>query len=334
MVIPMKCSVRMPSTSIMEYRRGGCDTAHSAARTAPVAKVRRSKARWVRTMCSLPAAKIRLCSPTTWPPRRAANPMAPVLRAPVWPWRPLSMTSSRLHPAPLGHRAAHADGGAGWRVHLLPVVHLDDFRVVGVGRQGRAHAFGQCQHQVDPGGEIRRIDDRDPSRPRLPRRPRRRRTGRRCRGPRLCRRPPWSAPWPGRSAALVKSMTTSEAAASRVTSGNMLTSAGAIAEELGRLTPPATTASAVHASSISRRPIRPVTPIMPMPIATPPSRQVTRPSAVRVQYRREAPRLQSGWGPRRTAQPLAARITSDASRAAPASPSRRSARCRSSANRA
>ena len=60
--------------------------------------------------------------------------------------------------APPGHRPPDADRRSGRRVHLLPMVHLHDLGVVGIGRQCRTHPFGQRQHQVDPGGEVRRID--------------------------------------------------------------------------------------------------------------------------------------------------------------------------------
>ena len=49
----------------MEYRPGDFPATHNAARTAPVAKARRSNARWVSAMCSVPDAKINVCSPTT-----------------------------------------------------------------------------------------------------------------------------------------------------------------------------------------------------------------------------------------------------------------------------
>ena len=65
------------------------------------------------------------------------------------PSRPPALT-----PRPLRHRSAHADGGAGRRIDFLPVMHLHDFRVVGVGGQGGGHAFGQRQHQVDAGREL------------------------------------------------------------------------------------------------------------------------------------------------------------------------------------
>ncbi len=87
--------------------------------------------------------------------------MAPVLRGPVWPSRPDSMTSSQPHAAALGDRASHADGGAGGGVDLLAVMHFDDLGVVGVGGQGGAHAFGQSEHEVDAGGEVGRVDHRD-----------------------------------------------------------------------------------------------------------------------------------------------------------------------------
>ena len=44
---------------------------------------------------------------------------------------------------------------------LLAMVHLHDLGIVGVGRERGAHPLGQRQHQVDAGGEIRRIDHRD-----------------------------------------------------------------------------------------------------------------------------------------------------------------------------
>jgi hypothetical protein len=58
----------------------------------------------------------------------------------------VAMTSAfhhvgQRHAAALGDRTAHADRGAGRRVHLLSMVHFHDLGVVGIGRQRGTHAL-------------------------------------------------------------------------------------------------------------------------------------------------------------------------------------------------
>ena len=106
--------------------------------------------------------------------------------APVWPSRPLSVpAASSVVPAAARHGAAQRDRGAGGRIDLLAVVHLDDLGIVLLGRQGGGHALGQRQEQVHPGGEIGGVDDRRCARAALPPPPPARPTGRRCRAPGL-----------------------------------------------------------------------------------------------------------------------------------------------------
>ena len=89
-----------PSTSIMEYSPGALPRPHRAALTAPRAKMPRSVARWVSSICSPSAAKITECSPTLLPPRSVAKPMSPRRRGPVWPSRTRTLTLSSFTPRP------------------------------------------------------------------------------------------------------------------------------------------------------------------------------------------------------------------------------------------
>src|SRR3984893_10256741 len=61
----------------MVYRPGGRDCSQSAAASAPLAKMPRSVARWVRDSCSPGPAKSTVCSPTMSPARTDAKPTSP-----------------------------------------------------------------------------------------------------------------------------------------------------------------------------------------------------------------------------------------------------------------
>src|SRR6185437_3377057 len=79
---------------------GFCVRAHSAACSAPRAKITRSSALCVSSSRSAAPAKITLCSPTTVPPRSVEKPISPVFRAPVWPSRLLTARLSSSMPRP------------------------------------------------------------------------------------------------------------------------------------------------------------------------------------------------------------------------------------------
>ena len=97
--------------------------------SAPRAKIMRSSALCMSSIRSAGPAKITLCSPTTLPPRNAAKPMSPALRAPVWPSRARTECCVELDAAALRRRAAEQQRGAGRRVDLLVVMHFQDFDV-------------------------------------------------------------------------------------------------------------------------------------------------------------------------------------------------------------
>ena len=61
---------------------------------------------------------------------------------------------------PGGDGTAQGDCGAGWRIHLLPVVHLDNLGIILRAGQGGGHAFSDGEEQIDAGREIRGIDNR------------------------------------------------------------------------------------------------------------------------------------------------------------------------------
>ena len=139
----------------------GRPATHSAARTAPVGEGAAVEGavgqrdvlgrRRRRSACARPP-----------PGRRAARrsrSRRSCARRCARPGR-FPCTASSSTPRPCATARPSADRGAGGRVDLLAVVHLDDLGVVGVGRQGGAHPLGERQHQVDAGGEVRRVDDR------------------------------------------------------------------------------------------------------------------------------------------------------------------------------
>ena len=204
-----------------------------------------------------PAAKSSVCSPTTWPPRSAAKPMAPVLRgagmavAARSPSRPPAPRRGRARPRGRG-RCAVPDGASTfwrWCISTISASYC-------VGRQGGGHALGERQHQVHPGGEVRRVDHRDALAPPPPPRPRRRRTGRRCRAPRPCPPPP-ARRHARRRGAWVKSDHHVRFGRER---GDVGKQPDAGRRGRPRSIPPASFTPAAATSSTSRRPMRPATP--------------------------------------------------------------------------
>ena len=139
---------------------------HRAPAPAPAATARRAPRRWHRrggrscggsARCArMPAANSSVCSPTTWPPRSAAKPMVPVL-AGAGMAVPAALRAGRLQrgAAAARHGAAERDRGAGGRVHLLAVVHLQDLGVVLLG-PGRAAAMrsAMARNRFTPGAKL------------------------------------------------------------------------------------------------------------------------------------------------------------------------------------
>ena len=86
-----------------------CPRAHSAAFSAPRAKIMRSSALVRRARCARPGRRrSRVCSPTTVPPRSVAKPMSPGLRAPVMPSRPRTERCAEIDAAALARPRGRA----------------------------------------------------------------------------------------------------------------------------------------------------------------------------------------------------------------------------------
>ena len=103
-------------------------------------------------------AKMTLCSPITEPPRSEAKPIAPRLRGRDAVAAALRMPCE-VDIAPLGRRFAEQQRGAGRRIDLHAVVHLEDLDVVIRPERPRrvAHQLGE---QIDAEAHIARADDR------------------------------------------------------------------------------------------------------------------------------------------------------------------------------
>ena len=99
---------------------------HRAAREDGRGRWRGASAR-----CARPTpAKMTVCSPTTLPPRSVAKPMSPRLRgAGVAVADSHAERCARSIAAPFGGGAAEHQRGAGRRIDLVPVMHLDDLDV-------------------------------------------------------------------------------------------------------------------------------------------------------------------------------------------------------------
>ena len=102
---------------------------HSAAFSAPRAKIMRSVALWVSSMRSSAPAKITLCSPATLPPRSDAKPMVPDLARAGVTVAPAFALRLEVDLAAFCGGLAEQQRGAGWRIDLLVVMHLDDLDI-------------------------------------------------------------------------------------------------------------------------------------------------------------------------------------------------------------
>lgn len=143
----------------MSYRPFSLPSSHSAARTAPRAKVMRLEALWVISTRSPSAANSTVWSPTTSPARTVAKPMVSA------PARRSALASVDRHflevPAErLGHHLAHAQGGAGRRIDLVPVMGLDDLDIHFIA-QHPCRGIQKLQTKVHADAEVGSEDDRD-----------------------------------------------------------------------------------------------------------------------------------------------------------------------------
>ena len=84
--------------------------------------------------------------------------MSPGLRAPVWPSRLATEWPVEIDAAAFGRRAAEQQRGAGRRVDLLVVMHLQDFDVERLVERLR-HALRQRRQQIDAEAHIAGLDD-------------------------------------------------------------------------------------------------------------------------------------------------------------------------------
>src|SRR5690606_3915943 len=91
-------------------------------RTAPLAKIERSCARWTSSTRSPAPARTRVCSPTTPPPRRVITPISPSLRGPTWPLRPCTTASAGPSPRAFAARAAGRTAGPAAQGHRPDLV--------------------------------------------------------------------------------------------------------------------------------------------------------------------------------------------------------------------
>ena len=106
----------------------------------------RSSALCTSSSRSAGPAKITLCSPTTVPPRKARKAdVAGFARADMAVARTRRMLVE-IDAAALRRRLPEQQRGAGWRVDLLVVVHLDNLDVERL-IERRRHALGQRRQQ-------------------------------------------------------------------------------------------------------------------------------------------------------------------------------------------
>ena len=131
---------------------------HCSAFTAPRANTDLSLATCASSMRSPAPAKITLCSPTTLPPRSVAKPMSPRLRGPGDAVASLDGALREIDRAPFGGGGPEHQRGAGRRIDLVAVVHLDDLDVeVLIQRLGDASR--QRHEQVDAEAHVAGLDD-------------------------------------------------------------------------------------------------------------------------------------------------------------------------------
>ena len=143
----------------MSYRPFSLPSSHSAARTAPRAKVMRLEALWVISTRSPSAANSTCGRP---PRRRRARWRSRWFPAPA---RRSALASVDRHflkvPAErLGYHLAHAQGGAGRRIDLVPVMGLDDLDIHFVA-QHPCRGIQKLQAKVHADAEVGSEDDRD-----------------------------------------------------------------------------------------------------------------------------------------------------------------------------
>ena len=103
-------------------------------------------------------AKITVCSPTTSPPRSVAKPIAPGLRSPVTPCARVDRAFGERAAGARRSGLAQRKRGAGRRVDLVLVVHLQDFDVE-VGAEALRRQLDQLQQHDDADAHVRRVDD-------------------------------------------------------------------------------------------------------------------------------------------------------------------------------
>ena len=238
-----------------------------AARSAPAANTPRSNARWLSAMCSLAPANSSVCSPTTCPPRSAAKPIAPAARTPVCPSRPLWRTSSRATPRPAATARPSAiavpDGASTfcrWCISTISASYASP-------GSAAASVSANASRTVTPGAKLAAYTTAI------------RAAARRTSASASAERPEVpstqgvparasAAAWAGIAAALVKSITASQAAARAAISGNSATSCGGVAALPGRSVPPATRKEgSARTAATSSPPMRPATPAIPISIS-------------------------------------------------------------------
>ena len=141
----------------MLKRPGPLPCPQIAAFRAPRAKMARSSATWPSVMCSFSPAKMILCSPTTEPPRRLANPILPRARAGDAVASAFGVLF-KADAAALRRRLTEQQCRAGGRVDLVAMMHLDDFDIPAIVERLRRLPDKRRQ-QIDAEAHIAGLDD-------------------------------------------------------------------------------------------------------------------------------------------------------------------------------
>ena len=116
--------------------------AHSAACSAPRAKIMRSSALCTSSMPLGRAGEDHAVLADHGAAAQARQSRCrPALRAPVWPSRLAHRMLVELDAAAFRRRAAEQQRGAGRRIDLLVVMHLEDFDVEGIDRASSRRAW-------------------------------------------------------------------------------------------------------------------------------------------------------------------------------------------------
>ena len=89
---------------------------------------------------------------------RAANPISPALRAPVWPSRLLTEFLVELDATAFRRRTTEQQCRAGRRIDFLVVMHFQDFDVERI-IERLGHALGERREQIDAEAHIAGLDD-------------------------------------------------------------------------------------------------------------------------------------------------------------------------------